>query len=705
VNRDPAGLLVRIQELEPLCADPGIRRAVESGDPFKVYRAIWWARRTGKLVAHRRSLDQLLKSRRAFAKPLKGKLFLGTFNSFGATLLGSAEEEPDGTRIATHQVVALFAVPLFPLGAYVVAGGERKGLSSSWNVFARVPLSPFAWLWSRAVALALVLSVVSAGASAVWASRHHDVTVVNGLPAPVKVRLGGGERVLKPGDRATVNVPVGAHRVVATSQEGIEIEAFELQVDAKGGALLLWNIAGAAPLYQELVEYFSGQAPTSHKPPKPTLHCGDRVIDAPSVDFAFAATPQSISMPKGASLATRRRLDVVVGLEGPPSTWCADMLLSEGRNADALRILEARAAATGWKQDEGLFALRLATSVGPADGERVARALRAALPGDLLVERSAQNALEAAGKGAELVAEYRKRAEASPDSATAQYLYLRLLDGPAQHDGTEAALARFPGDPDLLRLATSLRSEAGEHAAAVASYRALRALSAEQAAHVLEEATISLVSLGRRDEARAETMALFEALPPPMRDEPAALFARVAALDRAAAPDTLVKRLEEKGPEPLLRARAGLPVPPAKPDAEPRVVPALYDLAERDPAAALERLKGLPPVVGLQLDGGTWSLLYCEAARTGAPVEKVLAGVGRARPGHLEALRRYVRGEPGVALPRLPFDVRAAAAFVRSRNATLPAEERAALLVAARDADPLATHVTAAIARWPAAAR
>ncbi|HEY6006074.1 MAG TPA: hypothetical protein VIV57_24555, partial [Anaeromyxobacter sp.] len=154
MTRDPAGLLTRIQELEPLCSDPRIRRAVEKGDPFKVYRAIWWARLTGKLVAHRRTLDLLLAHRRAFAKPLGGKTpMLGTFNGFGATLLGGAEKEPDGTSIATHCLVALFVFPVFPLGAYVVSGGERKALSTSWTIFARVPLGAFAWLSRRAIAL------------------------------------------------------------------------------------------------------------------------------------------------------------------------------------------------------------------------------------------------------------------------------------------------------------------------------------------------------------------------------------------------------------------------------------------------------------------------------------------------------------------------------------------------------------------------
>ncbi len=702
--RDPAGLLTRIQELEPLCSDPGIRRAVEKGDPFKVYRAIWWARRTGKLVAHRRTLDALLESRRAFAKPLKGKLFLGTFNGFGATLLGSAEQEPDGTRIATHHAVGLFVIPLFPLGAYVVAGGERKGLSTSWNIFARVPLGAFTWIWSRAAALAVVAAVAWAGATAVWASRHHDLTIVNGLDVAVQATVGDASREVMPGSVVTLSVPVGTLGARAATRAGAELESFDLPVTAGGRTTLVWNVAGAAPVYEQTVEYFAKAPDPSYQGPKPTLHCGDRIIQAPKADFAFRAPAPKVSMAKGAVRETRRHVDLATGLDAPAAEWCVGMLLDAGREADALRVLEARSVAGGWKRDDAMFMLHLAGAVGPAEGERVARAARAALPDDVLVERAYQDALEAAGKGIEVRAEYRQRAEAAPSSPTAQYLYLRLLDGEELRTGAEAALARFRNDPDLLRLVTMLRAEAGDHAGAASLYRTLREVSPEQAAEVLYDAVASLVSLGRRADARAEIASLFEALSPPRRYEAAALYARVAALD-GIAPDALVKRLEEKGPDPLLRARAGLPAPAAKGDANPPVVPALYAVAVKDPGAALEKLKALPPAVNLQLDTGVWSLLFCEAARIGSPLERSLATYARARPRQMDALRRYVRGEAGVALPSLPLEIHPAARFVRSRNGSLPADERATLLATARAEDPLASYVTQAIARWPAAGR
>src|SRR3712207_9192433 len=91
--QDPAGLLQRIPELKSLCEDPRVRRAVERGDPFRVYRALFMARWLGRLRSQRELLNALLRQRRLFARPLKSSPSLGTVNGFGMTLLGKARSE------------------------------------------------------------------------------------------------------------------------------------------------------------------------------------------------------------------------------------------------------------------------------------------------------------------------------------------------------------------------------------------------------------------------------------------------------------------------------------------------------------------------------------------------------------------------------------------------------------------------------------
>ncbi len=43
--QDPSEILNRVPELESLAGEPSIRRAIEAGDPFKIYRALFWTRR------------------------------------------------------------------------------------------------------------------------------------------------------------------------------------------------------------------------------------------------------------------------------------------------------------------------------------------------------------------------------------------------------------------------------------------------------------------------------------------------------------------------------------------------------------------------------------------------------------------------------------------------------------------------------------
>ncbi|HYH96980.1 hypothetical protein [Hyalangium sp.] len=187
--QDPAGLLQRIPELKPLCEDPGVLHAVEHGDPFRLYRALRWARWLGRLRSHRELIDSLLRQRRLFARPLHKNPWLGTVNGFGSTLLGTAEPDSlDGTHIATHCVVALFALPLLPLGAYVVRPGEGSGaFNRSWTLFARVPMGPLPWLWSRALALGVIVLVVLGALQAFQDSRSQDVRLINGVSQPVLV--------------------------------------------------------------------------------------------------------------------------------------------------------------------------------------------------------------------------------------------------------------------------------------------------------------------------------------------------------------------------------------------------------------------------------------------------------------------------------------------------------------------------------------
>jgi hypothetical protein len=122
----------------------------------------------------------------------------------------------------------------------------------------------------------------------------------------------------------------------------------------------------------------------------------------------------------------------------------------------------------------------------------------------------------------------------------------------------------------------------------------------------------------------------------------------------------------------------------------------------RDPRAAVELAAQLTPTDFHLLSGGGWGLAYGEAVRTGAEEpERALARAQMLDTASLEVFRRFVRGE-AVSLENaeLTPELRAAACFVRSRNTSLPAEERRQLVEQARKDDQLHGTVSEAIATW-----
>ena len=68
--RPSPDVLERIPELRALCADRAVAKAVASGDPIRIYRALAWARLMGRLGAHREVADDLLRHRYRFARPV-----------------------------------------------------------------------------------------------------------------------------------------------------------------------------------------------------------------------------------------------------------------------------------------------------------------------------------------------------------------------------------------------------------------------------------------------------------------------------------------------------------------------------------------------------------------------------------------------------------------------------------------------------------
>ena len=527
---------------------PGILRAVESGDPFKVYRRLSWARLTGGLKEHRQVVDTLLAQRRLFAKPLGRTPYLGTFNSIGLGLVGNAElDSRDGTYVSTHAFVILFAMPLFPFGAYLVRPESNQGLSSNWTLFARVPLASWAWLYGRAVALGIAALVALAGARAVHGTRHQDVHVLNGFEVPLEVTFGEQRATVAPHGFAVMELPVGERRGRAEAQ-GVEVDTIALNVRSELEGLV-WNVAGAGPLLERDVLYVAEGSPAPKEgDDRLQIHCGRKVLEVPRADHFFEPPPSSVQMGEREKLVRRHLVGLDPGTQRQPDA-CLHYLLSTDRSAEALTILEAKVRLSNWEFGPTSTAIHLASTVSRPEAQRLAREALKVHPDSLDLHRLYQHLASQAEDRAVLLAEYQERARLAPDSAQDQYLAARLLSPLEAGPAMEALALRYPNEPSILRSAVYWRGLRGRWSEVVTGWEHLRGLREEDARLMAESQVLALLRLGRGREGLTLLHELFESAPKEDRVELAVLRARVAKILGEPKPEALIEVLEAEGAE------------------------------------------------------------------------------------------------------------------------------------------------------------
>lgn len=378
---DPAHLVERIPELEALAAEPRIRKAIETGDSFKVYRAIVWAKWFRRLPEHQQTLNTLVRHRRLFAKPLNGTPALGSINSVGFGFVGRSEKEADGTFIAKHAFVVLYIIPIIPLRSYLVEKVGGSLFSSQWQIYARVPSGIIGLVYSRTLAAMIGISVIAGIVGGIERSRTKDIYVVNGFDVPVDVVLDGQARTVAPFANERIHVKAGQVEGKATAK-GVTLDTFSQQV-ASSSNHSVWNVAGAAPLFREAVPYYK-QAPA--KPPaeaEDTVYCGQKFVEVDGVDDAFTTPPQSVSMSKHTDKVIRTHLDVarVDGQAGYMS--CMHYLASHKQGKLAARFMELEAELKGWDNEATAYAMLAAADNSKADAARVARRALDAKPDDV----------------------------------------------------------------------------------------------------------------------------------------------------------------------------------------------------------------------------------------------------------------------------------------------------------------------------------
>lgn len=702
---DPAGLAQRIPELEALAGDPGIRRAIGTGDSFKVYRALVWAKWRKRLPDHQATLAALVQNRRLFAKPLNGTPALATFNTVGFSFVGRSEADDDGTYIALHAFVVLYLIPIIPLRSYLVKKVDSSLFSSKWSIFARVPSSLFGWLYSRGLALGLVALVGWGAVDNVIKSRTQDIVVVNGFDVPLNVELDGVRTTVAPMGHETINVKVGAVQGSA-SAKGVVVDTLRQQVASSSGHTI-WNIAGAAPVFQERVAYTRSKTAAAADNGEPTVYCGQQFIDVPHVEDAFSAPPQSVNMNRHTDHVYRTHLDLVPVDQHPGYVACLYYLSGRDQQKKAVRFLEAEAVLKGWDEDSTGMAMFAAEQVSPAETIRLAQRALAAHPDDVQMHRRYQAVLDEAGQEQRLLQEYGEKARSEPDSAAAQYLYANLLRGRAGIAALDKLAASHGNDPDIVRSLTWRRMTQGDYDGTLKGWKHLQTISAAEAARIADAEVRALVASNRAPEAAALLAKLLGDPQDSSRIEHMAEYLMVVKLtggDPRQQLERFGKNAKDDADIDPVRVRAGME--PVAGEAQQRMLVRLMLALRSDPAAAVRLAEAMPQLELAQLGPEQWGLLFGEAVRSNhaAVVAKLgrVANLGMSRADRV-TLERFVKGE-AVTLDELTIEpgLRAAAMLVRSRNGSLPAGERAQLRAAATRADLLHSVVSSALVKWPA---
>jgi hypothetical protein len=697
---DPAQILQRVPELEALTDDPKISRAIETGDTFKVYRALVLARLLRRLPAHHDLLKKLTAERRLFIKPLKGTPSLMSFNSVGFGFVGKAEKNPDDSYIALHALVVLFYVPIIPLGAYVVRDdGSRK-----YQIFARAPLGILGWLYTRGVAAALVLSVGAGALHAYKASGNQDLTVLNGFEIPLTVDIGGQKVTVEPNGRSMLTLKVGKVTGTARTAKGEVLDTLSTDIKSSG-RLSIWNVAGAAPLVRNTIVY--SKTPSANDSSQ-QIYCGARFVELPDIRYAFEDPPTKVKLSRSSDSTTVQHVAVAKTANAAGAVACLSWAMNENHIKDVVPLAEAMAQLDGWHYRMAYLAAYAAENVSHAEAVRVAQRAAKAQPQDVLIARMLQGLRDRDGQHDALLREHAARAQAQPDSAIEQYLYASLLSGTPGIEAMQKLVETFPRNGPMLRSLAWRKYAHGDYAGALRDITRLHQVSPEDAYLITDVEVRALMAAHRGPAA----LALLEKnLADPAftnRDDSTVDFALLAT-QLGADPERFLKAADRTGETAAesvrtidaLRTRAGLPLLQATSGADPKIKLAL---ALRDaPAQAVKQLAGMERADLFSLSTGQRALLFGEAVHRGdSAASNKLGDVMHLSALEDAGLRKFVRGE-AASLDALDLDpdLQAAVYFIRSRNKQLPEGERSALRERAAQLDVLHGPVSTALKQWP----
>jgi hypothetical protein len=708
---DPSHLLERIPELHALTNDQRIRRAIESGDSFKLYRTLIVSRILRRMPEHDELLRHLIANRRWFAKPFaEGERPPSTRNikSFGFGMRASSPKELDNSYLALRTFV-LFNLPIVPLGAYVV----KQTAPRKWEIFARAPLSFAEWMTTRTLrAGAVILAALGFGV----VMQHyfsHQLLIVNGFDVPVIVEIDHQTIRLAAQSKITIALNAGtvsgeAHTEIRAKSGKVDpVDSFN-QVFSPERHYRVWNIAGAAPVTVQPIAYRRNATMQIEEQEEASILCGKRYIELANVEFAFHTLPREYKVKRGDDQKTINHVSIKNEATDNESSlrgvqFCIPYTFDKGLMADRAKMLEVQASLHDWDLSYSTSALAAAQAVSNKEAMRVAKRILDSMPNDVMVERMIQDIRLSPESIAGMIEEYGARARAKPDDANEQYLYASLFSGVSGIAQMQDLAQRFPKDRNILRSLVWRKAVHGDYNGASADLARLRKLSLVDVVELNELEVRILLAQGRGFDAMNVLNRLIRDKARSNRGGYAAQYGQIAMKYNVTPEIHLGSLPSDPGNFLVLdfyRARAGVKLisPSHAQNPQIRVALALRD----DPDTALRLAKKLERAQLNAFGTDQIALIYGEAIRRGDEVlvEK-MRGMLPLTPLEENVLRLFVSGE-AVSLDSvdLDIDVQAAANFIRSRNAQLSPAERAVLRDRAADKDLLRGVVSWALRGW-----
>ncbi len=695
---DPAQILQRVPELHALSDDPRIRRAIATGDPFKLYRTLLLARLLRRLPQHAALLKLLTQDRRLFARSEAGLPIVRTQKIVGSGFIGRTNDDSDGSHVALRVFQLFWRLPLFPRGAYLVKPmGPHK-----WLVVAPVPTGIGGWLYARALALLALVLLALGVMAALRVANSQTLVVLNGFDFPLDVNFGYDKLRLPPQGMATLKLKVGQAHGKAVAPQGGLVDVFdETMVSSK--RMSVWNIAGATPLLRNTVVYNKSLQSAPENQGSQTVYCGQRYFELSNIAYAFTDPPAALANTNGQARTSVEQVTIASrpGVSGVQ--WCIAYAIANGQDKEAAVAMEALAQLNGWPYADASSAVEIARLVSVAEAVRVAQRAAKGNPGDVGIARLLQDVRDEAGEHDALVAEHAERASLKPDAVDEQYLNLVLARGVAAIKPMQELVFRFPDNTIILRELAWRKGVHGDFKGALRDLARLRQLAPEEARATLGLEVRAMLASKKGPAALALLEAALRDAKPGERERLGAEYALVVRQSGGDPERHLKPAKGDSGQmvqRDLMRVRAGLA--PLQPENASVPIVKLGMALRSAPGTALTIAASLSRAQFADLGPDQLALLYCEAVRGHQhEVYDRLDHQMHLSKASLAQLQAYVLGEAAnIDELDLDLDLQAAAHFARSRNGQLANAERAALRARAAKADWMHGVISAALTQW-----